>query len=116
MNGLWITYEDANGDEVRVPARYEVCGRCHGKGTHVNPSIDGHGISAGDECWDDEQFTEMYFGGGYDVACSECGGQRVVLEPDEQDAQAEVLDAYYEHRDEIDAIDRMWEMEMRYGA
>ena len=41
--------EDEEGDwedEVELPARFEVCHTCDGKGKHVNPSIDSHGISS----------------------------------------------------------------------
>ena len=30
----------------RFPAKYVVCPRCHGAGTHVNPAIDGNGIGS----------------------------------------------------------------------
>jgi RecJ-like exonuclease len=49
-----------------IPAVYEVCDVCEGKGTHVNPSIDSHGLSAED----------------YDVSCVSCNGKRVVPMPD----------------------------------
>lgn len=58
--------------------RFAVCPTCEGRGTHVNPSIDAHGITAEemDELGDD--FREDYMGGVYDVACAECNGLRVV--------------------------------------
>lgn len=63
--------------ETEVPAKYEVCGRCNGKGTHINPNVDGHGISQ-EEFDEDPDFKENYFGGVYDVACHECDGANVV--------------------------------------
>jgi RecJ-like exonuclease len=68
--------------EVVFPARYEVCDRCDGKGTHTNPAIDGNGISP-EEFREDPDFEEAYFRGDYDVSCSVCHGQRVVAVVDE---------------------------------
>ena len=78
------TLYDENGDEVEVefPAHYEVCSRCRGTGKHVNPAVDGHGISP-EEFAEDPDFEEAYFSGVYDVTCEECGGERVVLEMDD---------------------------------
>lgn len=72
-------------DEQWVPARYEVCGRCRGKGTHTNPSIDGNGITQSDrEDWADDDFMEDYKAGHYDIQCEECKGERVILVPDQE--------------------------------
>ncbi len=86
--------ENDDGEEIEysVPAKYEVCGTCQGKGTHVNPAIDGHGISS--EEWDNEwseDEQEAYMKGCYDVTCHECKGTRVVLVVDEEKANAEDL-------------------------
>lgn len=85
--------------EEKVPGKYEVCGRCTGKGTHVNPAIDGHGITS-EEFEQDPDFEEAYFGGVYDVPCYECKGKRVVLVVDEEKAKAadpEVWKHYQKH-------------------
>ncbi len=79
--------------EVGIPIEFGVCGTCGGKGRHVNPSIDAHGIT-GDEWaqWSpDEQ--EAYLSGGYDMDCHECGGKRVVPMPAEERLTAEQRDA-----------------------
>lgn len=57
---------------------FAVCPTCRGKGTHVNPSIDAHGITS--EEMDDlgDDFREDYISGHYDVLCAECNGLRVV--------------------------------------
>jgi hypothetical protein len=70
------------GDEEReLPARYEVCGRCEGRGSHVNPAVDGNGLTSED--FDaDPDFFEDYMSGAYDVPCECCHGLRVVPRPD----------------------------------
>ena len=97
-----------------IPAVYEVCPTCDGKGSHVNPSIDSHGISA-EEMYDDPEFAEDYFGGAYDVSCNECEGRRVVLTPkkgaDERAVNA--LDQAYRFEAEY-AAEREAEMRMGY--
>jgi len=77
---LEITFEDPDTDEEKsftVPAVFEVCERCQGKGTHTNPAIDGNGLTARDFA-EDPDFKEDYFSGVFDVACEECHGNRVV--------------------------------------
>lgn len=77
-----LTFTLATGDAARAfPAVFAVCTRCEGRGTHVSPSIDGHGLSSEDLA--DEDFADAYFGGAYDVRCSECDGHRVVGVADE---------------------------------
>lgn len=72
-----------DGDEIecRFPAKFKVCHGCDGKGTHVNCSIDGNGLTAEDFA-EDPDFAESYFNGDYDVRCETCKGQRVVAVPD----------------------------------
>lgn len=69
------------GKELSVPARYEVCDLCEGKGKHVNPSIDSHGISL-EDFDDDPDFGEDYFSGRYDVLCAQCCGEKITPVPD----------------------------------
>ncbi len=77
-NLILLTIETDEGDEIEVefPLKFEVCGTCDGKGSHVNPSIDSHGISA-EEFAEDPDFEESYFSGHYDLTCVECHGLRV---------------------------------------
>jgi len=66
---------------VDFQMKFKVCSVCNGRGKHVNPSVDAHGITA--EEWDRDwsyEGREMYMSGAYDVSCYECGGQRVVPE------------------------------------
>ena len=84
--------------EVEVPAKFEICGRCEGRGKHVNSAIDGNGLSSQDFD-EDPDFREDYFSGNYDVRCEECGGNRVTLEPDWDKMSPEVKKVYSEYLD-----------------
>lgn len=117
---IHVKYYDDDGCEVvaDLAARYEVCGRCGGTGVHVDPSIDGRGLSAEDFA-EDPDFEQGYFSGVYDVQCSECRGQRVVLVPahdlftEEHRMHWEGhLSAQRERRE----VDLMYEAERRMGA
>lgn len=125
MKKIEFTYENDDGEEVVVefPAKYEVCGRCQGEGKHVNPSIDGHGITM-DEWygpdWDDES-RDTYMSGGYDVTCHECKGERVVLFVDEDvvDKDPKYKDdweRYQKHQDDEDRYRAECEFERRMGC
>lgn len=96
---------------VKVPAKFEICQRCRGEGKHVNPSIDGNGISRED--FDaDPDFEEGYFSGRYDIRCeARCEEGKVRLPdfnactPDQKDA----VKAWEKHQEEVaqwDADDR----------
>ena len=83
-----ITVEDDEGDEhdVDVPIKFEVCGVCDGKGTHVNPSIDSGGLTREDFA-EDPDFAESYFSGAYDMQCECCHGNNVMPVLVEDDAR-----------------------------
>lgn len=89
---------------VELPAHYEVCGRCRGTGKHVNPSIDGHGLSQCDFD-EDPDFREDYFSGVYDVTCYTCKGERVVLVEDDYESFS------VEQKAQYDALEKQWEDE-----
>lgn len=78
MKTMVLQFENDDGDEVEVevPAKFEVCPKCEGSGSHVNKAVDGHGISR-EEFDQDPDFEEAYFSGRYDVTCTECDGLRV---------------------------------------
>jgi hypothetical protein len=71
---------------ILLPAKRVVCPRCDGSGTHVNPSIDGNGLTAEDFV-EDPDFRESYFSGVYDVRCERCDGNNVVDEIDEEECR-----------------------------
>ena len=68
------------------------CGLCDGRGVHVNPSIDSHGISA-EEFDEDPDFRDEYFSGTYDMTCYECKGSGVSLGIDEKRTSTKALKA-----------------------
>lgn len=63
-----------------VPIRFAVCPLCEGRGQHVNPSIDAHGLTR-EDFDEDPEFEERYFGGDYDIPCNLCRGEKVVPVP-----------------------------------
>lgn len=68
--------EDADGQEVLFPVRFEICSGCGGRGEHVHRGIDGNGLTARDFA-DDPSFADDYWSGVYDVTCDTCSGDRV---------------------------------------
>jgi hypothetical protein len=86
--------EDAGPDEeyefeVEFPATREKCDRCDGTGTHVNPAIDGNGLS--EDSQSDPEFMADYMAGHYDVRCEECKGEKIVLVIDREAADPKML-------------------------
>lgn len=107
-----VCWEDNDGvyeEEFNVPIIFEVCPTCDGRGTHVNPSIDAHGLTA-DDFYEDPDFAEEYFRGHYDVSCYECGGRNVVPEIDEEHCDKEVLKKVRDHQHDL----AMWAREEAY--
>lgn len=118
---ITITYIDSDGNEVEaeLPATNEVCAKCDGHGTHLNPSIGDHAYSAEEfaESFDEEE-REEYFrrGGRYDVTCECCKGKNVVkvinreaCTTEEQKAHLVAYDAHMEEEE-------MYESERRAEA
>lgn len=100
-------YLESDEQINEVPACFEVCETCNGKGSHVNPSIDSHGLSR-EDFDEDSDFAEDYFSWRYDVQCSECHGRRVVPVVDEsrasaaqQQAAEDVADSFFRNEAEI---------------
>jgi len=78
-----FTLVDDDGDErdFSLPAKFVVCSRCQGAGVHVNPAIDGNGLTR-EDFDEDPDFAEEYFRGSYDISCETCQGARVEAQPD----------------------------------
>ena len=106
------TYND-DGEEVRIPARFEVCWDCDGRGSS---SAHLGAFSPDDEYMRDDDFREAYFAGRFDRACGTCGGKRVVLEPDEFRATDEQM-RWWESERRAEAEARAIQAaEMRFGC
>ena len=109
--------------EIQLPAKYEVCSRCDGHGTHLNPSIGEHAYTAEEfeDSFDEEERAEYFkHGGRYDVRCEECNGDRVVLEIDREvcktDEQVHALELYDQRLDDDRQYRREVEAERRMGC
>jgi len=97
--------EDDDGLELsfNLPAKYEVCDLCQGRGTHVNPAIDEHGLSS-EDFDDDPDFREEYFRGDYDVSCSCCAGRRVMLVVDRDTLETQAPDLLEKYDDHVEDV------------
>lgn len=95
-NVISFHLEDEDGNEIEhcLPAKNDVCPRCGGYGKHTNPNIDGNGITESEWSeWDIEE-KESYLNGVYDVICTVCNGNNVVLVTDEAAMNAEQKELY----------------------
>lgn len=110
----WVMTKKGNDFEIDLPAVRVVCPRCEGSGSHVNPSVDGNGLSAED--LDDDDFRESYMQGHYDVQCEECKGQNVVLRLD-WDKLTDKMKDRVQRQQRQESYDRQEaEGERRWGA
>ena len=105
--------EDCTCEEITIPAMWDVCGLCGGKGSHVNPSIDRHGLSA-EDFQEDPEFAESYFGGAYDVNCYRCNGRTTEPVVDELHCSPEQLELINDLQEAIYYSVREREYEMKY--
>ena len=113
MSRLTITIHD-DGDERRLPARFEICDECAGTGRRDNPAF-ANGVDFSDD--DDGEFRAAYFAGRYDVSCGCDAGK--VLVPDESRftaADAEVYRVHLGHLRALREIDAIHHAERRMGA
>jgi hypothetical protein len=105
-----ITGEEQVEFEVTLPAKFEVCPTCKGRGKHVNRNIDGNGLTR-EDFDEDPDFEEAYFRGDYDVPCEQCDGNRVISMVDEAQANPKLLKLYQNEQQadaEFRAEDRYW--------
>jgi hypothetical protein len=112
---VFLDHPEEGEIEVEIATKFDVCDRCEGRGSHVNPAIDGHGISP-DEFRDDPDFEEAYFRGDYDVPCYECKGLRVVPVPDFERLSTEERAAWERQVQELADMAAEEEAERRMGA
>ena len=117
MIGWKLTiFLDDDDQEHEIPTKFEICGRCSGSGTHVNPAIDGNGLSQEDFDEAGPEFYDDYMGGVYDVRCHECKGNRVVPVPDFARLDDEEKKAWADQVREEAETRAIEEAERRVGA
>ena len=109
-----VVYE---GEEIEVSltTTVEDCEFCGGRGSYVNPAIDGNGISTSDEIWQDDDFREMYRSGSFDEPCTLCGGKGAIWRPDiTNDSPMEEKMAYDKWSDIYE--DRLYDLNRSYRS
>jgi len=109
-----ITVDDGMA-ERELPTKWEVCPVCQGRGTHVNPDIDAHGLTA-EELREDPDFAEDYFAGAYDITCNRCRGRTTVAVVDRERCDPELLELYDEQQQELAECEAMERAERMMGA
>lgn len=114
MSTLTVGTED--GGEIEIAAKTEPCGRCRGTGYHVNPAIDGNGLTSDDMDELGDDFRENYMSGIYDVRCEECKGEGFVLVADETSCSPAELALWEQHLQDESEYRQEIEMERRMGA
>jgi len=109
--------ETGEEEEIDVPITFSVCPTCSGRGSHVNPSIDAHGITSDewDRDWSHED-QENYINGMYDVSCYECQGKRVIATLDEPHTKSEIVKYINNSIREEYEYAKLVESERRYGC
>ena len=112
-----LILNDENGDDVEylIPAHYTVCNTCEGKGSHVNPAIDSHGLSR-EDFDDDPDFAEDYFAGRYDIPCNECRGKRVSPDINWDSLKPEIRKVVEDHIEDFYAYQAECDYERRMGC
>ena len=85
-----------------IPSTVKVCLTCEGRGSHVNPDIDSHGITASEMSELGEDFQESYFSGVYDVDCAQCKGNKVIAVVDHNACNPEQIELVKEEQEWID--------------
>jgi hypothetical protein len=74
-------FDDKTGEQVEheLPGKRVICAKCDGTGTHVNPNVDGPSGLSSEDFDEDPDFKRDYFAGVYDVTCTNCEGEKVVV-------------------------------------
>ena len=85
-----------------IPSTVKVCFTCEGRGSHVNPDIDSHGITASEMSELGEDFEESYFSGVYDVVCTQCKGNKVIAVVNANACNPEQIELVKEEQECID--------------
>lgn len=100
---------------TRFPAKWEICDRCRGNGTHGNPAFDGLSVEISPD--HDEEFWDNLRAGWYDVRCDECKGTGKVKVLDRERATPEQIAEYedWERSEYEDQQLQRAEMRAQYG-
>nr|AKH47335.1 hypothetical protein [uncultured marine virus] len=116
-NPYFEEYFDMKTGVFKMRGQYVVCGRCRGAGSHVNPSIDGNGLT-NEELHHDPDFAEAYFSGVYDIPCLDCQGDRVIPEiiPALSRFDLEVYKSNQQLENDQAEIEAAHQAEIRMGA
>jgi len=113
LNGCW-------GDCLLAPTKWVICDDCRGNGTHVNPAIDGDGITGDDWAEWELDDREAYLTGGMDVRCSTCDGAGKALALNAPSMRPADLKEWQEQADEhnhdVEIARRERAAERRMGA
>lgn len=88
ITGQYLTVLEckSEGEEyyhILCPAKRVICHGCDGDGTELRGGLKGAAFSQ-EEMDEDPDFRESYFGGDFDVACSVCNGEKIILEHEEK--------------------------------
>ncbi len=104
-------------DTVDVPAKWNVCDVCRGRGKHVDPGVDCQGLTA-EDFHDDPDFAEAYHRGDYDQDCNECGGRTTILvaEDNLSDEQKAAMEYLYNWQADMASFRAEEAAERRMGA
>ena len=101
MKLIWDNEDEDEDGPLEVTFRYEVCSLCEGKGSHVNPAIDAHGITESERAeWSPDEW-EGYRSGVYNIPCNRCKGLRVVPVIDEDRNPPELVVKWNKRLDAI---------------
>ena len=107
-----VITEDGGEQVLNLPAKYEVCWRCSGKGAHDC----WEGGMTGDEMAEQgPDFFDDYMSGMYDRQCTECHGKRVLSVVDRLRCNPEDLVLYEQHLEQEAAYQAEIDAERRMG-
>jgi len=112
---VWVKGK-LNMYQLMLPSKKIVCSRCRGSGKHVNPNIDGHGITSDEMEELGRDFQEDYLSGVYDVQCEECNGSNVIDVVDVDALTNKMRSRYNDALSEIHAIEMEAISEREWGA
>lgn len=99
-----------------VTAHYEVCPTCEGHGVHVRQDIDDSQLVDQMREDGDSDGLQDYKDGAFDVICTECKGQRVILIPDLSKIPEMFITMIEEWEEEVRESRRYAAMERAAGA